>query len=127
MEKYIKIVHEYWSKTELGRKMIKSDNVSDLDLLFLIPNNVKKRYGLPLTRISGKKKRKQKHQRKRFIMSFQCFDIIENIIEEHLTSAWSNSEFFGEFVETKKCNLGDKNYQELSDYKGVKNNVSELL
>ena len=101
-------IYKYWGKTELGRSMIASNNVSESDLLFLIPNNVKRMHGLPLTRISGKKKRKQKEQRKRFILSFKLFDIIENIVEETLGSKFSNNEFFGEFVEVKNLNLGDK-------------------
>jgi hypothetical protein len=108
MIKNKEFIYEYWGKTELGCRMIESDNVSDLDLLFLIPNNVKKRYGLPLTRISGKKKRKQKHQRKRSILSFELFDIIEEIIEETIRSKWSDNELFGEFVEIKNLNIGDK-------------------
>ena len=87
----------------------KANNVSESDLLFLIPNNVKRMHGLPLTRISGKKKRKQKEQRKRFILSFKLFDIIEDIIEETLCSKWSDNEFFNEFVEVKNLNIGDKN------------------
>ena len=101
-------IYEYWGRTELGRAMIKSNNVSESDLLFLIPNNVKRMHGLPLTRVSGKKKRKQKEQRKRFILSFKFFDIIEDIVEETLGSKFSNNEFFGEFVEVKNLNLGDK-------------------
>ena len=101
-------IYEYWSRTRLGRDMIKSNHISESDLLFLIPNNVKRMHGLPLTRISGKKKRKQKEQRKRFILSFKLFDIIEDIVEEALGSKFSNNEFFGEFVEVKNLNLGDK-------------------
>ena len=62
IEKHKYLIHKYWSRIELGRKMIDSNNVSESDLLFLIPNNVKKKYGLPLTRISGKEKRKQKSE-----------------------------------------------------------------
>ena len=102
-------IYEYWSRTRLGREMIKSNNVSESDLLFLIPNNVKRMHGLPLTRISGKKKRKQKEQRKRFILSFKLFDIIEDIVEEILCSKLSDNEFFGEFVEVKNLDTGDKN------------------
>ena len=101
-------IYEYWGRTELGRAMIKSNNVSESDLLFLIPNNVKRMHGLPLTRIFGKKKRKQKEQRKRFILSFKLFDIIEEIVEETLGSKFSDNEFFGEFVEVKNLNIGDK-------------------
>lgn len=107
-------IYEYWGRTELGRAMIKSNNVSESDLLFLIPNNVKRMNGLPLTRISDKKKRKQKEQRKRLILYFKFFDIIEEIIEETLCSKWSDNEFFGEFVEVKNLNIGDKNILKLT-------------
>jgi hypothetical protein len=40
--KNTKFIYEYWNRTNLGREMIKSNRVSELDLLFLIPNNVKK-------------------------------------------------------------------------------------
>jgi hypothetical protein len=102
-------IYEYWSRTKLGREMIKSNHVSESDLLFLIPNNVKRMHGLPITRISGKKKRKQKEQRKRFILSFKLFDIIENIVDETLCSKWSDNEFFNEFVEVKNLNIVDEN------------------
>ena len=102
-------IYEYWGKTRLGKEMIKSNHVSESDLLFLIPNNVKRMHGLPLTRISGKKKKKQKEQRKRFILSFKLFDIIEDMIEETLGSKWFNNEFFNEFVEVENLNIGDKN------------------
>lgn len=102
-------IYEYWGRTRLGKEMIKSNHVSESDLLFLIPNNVKRMHGLPLTRISGKKKRKQKEQRKRFILSFKFFDTIEDMIEEILGSKWFNNKFFNEFVEIKNLNIGDKN------------------
>ena len=102
-------IYEYWGRTRLGREMIKSNNVSESDLLFLIPNNVKRMHGLPITRISGKKKRKQKEQRKRFILSFKLFDTIEDIVEEILCPEWFDNEFFGEFVEVKNLDIGDKN------------------
>lgn len=102
-------IYEYWSKTKLGKKMIKSNHVSESDLLFLMPNNVKRMHGLPITRISGKKKRKQKEQRKRFILSFKLFDLIENIVDETLCSKWSDNEFFNEFVEVKNLNIVDEN------------------
>lgn len=99
-------IYEYWSRTKFGRDMIKSNNVSESDLLFLIPNNVKKMHGLPLTRISGKKKKKQRSRRRTSILFFKF--ILEDIIEETLCSEWSNNDFFDEFVEVKNLNIGDK-------------------
>ena len=68
-----KFIYEYWGRTRLGREMIKSNNVSESDLLFLIPNNVKRMRGLPLTRISGKKKKKQTIKIQNFHGTMQAF------------------------------------------------------
>lgn len=102
-------IYEYWNKTELGREMIASNHLTESDLLFLIPNNVKRRYGLPLTRTSGKKKRKKKQQRKRFIAGFKLFDIIEEVVDKTLCNNIQENNFFNQFVEVKKLNLGDRN------------------
>ena len=102
-------VYEYWNKTELGRKMIASEFVSDSDLLFLIPNNVKRRHGLSVTRTYGKRKSVIKRNRKGKILSFNLFDIISDLIDE-LIPQTCNDEFFGEFVDIKDMSLGDKNY-----------------
>lgn len=108
-EKQKSFVYEYFSRTELGRAMIASNSVSDSDLLFLIPNNVKKMHGLPLTRMSGKKKRKKKNQRKKNILSFKLFDLIEDIVERTIVSTWSQNDFFDKFVDVKNLAIGDKN------------------
>ena len=99
------LIYEYWGRTELGRKMIASNNVSESDLLFLIPNNVKRRLGLPLTRIVGKKKRQQKNERKRYIMSFRCFDIVEEMVNEILSEKFTNSKFIDGFVDITSLKL----------------------
>lgn len=109
-------IYEYWGRTELGRKMIASNNVSESDLLFLIPNNVKRMHGLPTTRIIGKKKRKQKEQRRKFILSFNLFDIIEEIIEETLCSEWSQNEFFQQLVDIKGFTHGVKDSFEFNEF-----------
>lgn len=103
-------LYAYWNKTELGREMIKSNHVSDSDLLFLIPNNVKRMHGLPLTRISGKKKRKQKEIRRKNILGFNLFDIIEEMIEKTIGEQIVHSDYFGKFVDVKDINIGDPNY-----------------
>ena len=65
-------IHSYWSKTEFGNMMIKSDYVSDSDLLFLIPNNKKKIIGLPMTRLGDKhNKRRYKNNRCRKNVEFK--------------------------------------------------------
>lgn len=112
-------IYEYWGKTEIGRKMIASNNVSESDLLFLIPNNIKRMHGLPLTRIIGKKKKKQKRQRRKFILSFNLFDIIEKTIEETLCSKWSQDEFFQQFVDVKNVAYGHEDDFELEESKIV--------
>lgn len=108
IEKQKTFVYEYFGRTELGRAMIASNSISDSDLLFLIPNNVKKMHGLPVTRMSGKKKRKRKNQRKKFIMSFKLFDLIEEIVERTIGSKFSQNEFFNQFVDVKNLSIGDK-------------------
>lgn len=103
-------LYAYWSRTELGKEMIKSNHVSDSDLLFLIPNNVKRMHGLPLTKISGKKKRKQKEARVRNIFGFKLFDIIEEVIDKTIVEQITDNDYFGKFVDVKDLSIGDKNY-----------------
>lgn len=107
MNKIEVFVHEYWGRTDFGRRMLESEFVSDLDLLFLIPNNVKRRNGLPTTRICGKNKRKQKRDRRRIILNFPVFNVISIIIEETLPR--QIDEQFGTFAEIKDISIGDKN------------------
>lgn len=104
-----KFVYDYWNRTELGCKMIASDSVSDSDLLFLIPNNVKRRHGLPVTRTYGKRKSIIKKNRKHKILTFRLFDIVSDVVEETLCAKFSNEEFFNEFVDVKNVELGDGN------------------
>ena len=100
--------YEYWSKTEIGQAMIASDSVTDDDLLFLIPNNVKRMHGLPATRTCGKRKAIQKRLRKHFIMSFELFDMLSETIEKIIPDSWKE-EYFGEFVVVSK--IGDKSHE----------------
>ena len=109
-EKQKSFVYEYWSKTELGQKMIASDFVSDSDLFFLIPNNVKRMHSLPTTRISGKCKSIQKRNRKRQILSFRLFELISETIEEILPKTYNN-EWFGEFVDVKNIKVQEYDFK----------------
>lgn len=102
------LILQYWSKTDLGKKMILSNHVSYSDLLFMIPNNVKRRYGLPTTRTCGKRKSYIKRNRKRRILKFKLFDLIEEIIDQTLTTTY-DTEFFQSFVDVKNFAAGDQN------------------
>ncbi len=102
------LILQYWSKTDLGKKMILSNHVSYSDLLFMIPNNVKRRYGLPVTRTLGKRKLQTKRNRKHRILGFNLFDLIEEIIDQTLTTTCDN-EFFQSFVDVKNFAEGNKN------------------
>lgn len=99
-------IYEYWNRTELGRAMIASNNVSESDLLFLIPNNIKKMHGLPMTRVSKKDKSKFKRNRKRHILSYKFFDLIEEMIADVLPQKLNN-EFFDKFVDVKNVEVGN--------------------
>lgn len=118
-EKQKSFVYKYWNRTELGREMIASSSVSDSDLLFLIPNNVKKMHGSPVTRMTGKKKRKNKNRRKKHILSFKLFDLLEEIIDRTIVSTWSQNDFFDRFVDVKNFAIGDKNRFEPFDESNI--------
>lgn len=88
--------------------MLASNSVSDSDLLFLIPNNIKRRNGLPVTRIYGKRKSVIKKNRKRQILLFKSFDLISKIIEETITEKFSGESFITDFVDVKNADIGDR-------------------
>lgn len=100
--------YRYWDKTEFGRRMVESNDISDSDLLFLIPNNVKKMNGIPLTRTSGKKKRKQKVRRAKNIMHNKCAGIIEETANDAMMRRLADTSFFDSLVNIKDVSLGDK-------------------
>ena len=100
----IKTIHNYWNKTEFGKMMVQNNSVSDLDLLFLIPNNKKKILGLPVTRLGNKRnKKKYKVNRRVNITTLKMFDVLENIIEQRLSNF-----NFDNFVDYKDVGFGDK-------------------
>ena len=107
-EKQKSFVHKYWSRTKLGKEMLASSSVSDSDLLFLIPNNVKRRNGLPITRTYGKRKSVIKKNRKHQILMFKSFDLISKIIEETIVEKFSSENFITDFVEVKNVDIGDR-------------------
>lgn len=101
-------IYKYWSRTKLGKEMLASNSVSDSDLLFLIPNNIKRRNELPVTRIYGKRKSVIKENRKRQILLFKSFDLISKIIEETITEKFSGESFITDFVDVKNADIGDR-------------------
>ena len=101
-------VYEYWSRTEFGRKMIASESVSYSDLLFMIPNNVKRIHHLPAIRIAGRNKARQKRERRRHILAFKLWDLISETIDNVLGTTFESNEFFSKFVDFKKLDLGYK-------------------
>ena len=96
---YKELIYKYWGKTELGRRMIASNNVSESDLFFLIPNNVKRMHGFPPARTIKKKKAKYKEIKKHHILTFDLFDLLEEIIEETLPKEIQNN--LNTFVEIR--------------------------
>ena len=100
------LILQYWSKTDIGKKMILSNHVSYSDLLFMIPNNVKRRYGLPTTRTCGKRKSQIKRNRRHHIMAFNLFDIFEEIIDDTFSKPF-DVKYFQNFVDVKNMQQGD--------------------
>lgn len=99
-------VYEFWSrKGDLGKAMIESNNVSYEDLLFLIPNNMRKAHGLPLTRIQGDRKRIKKHRRKIAILTFKMYDMIEETVNKLIEEKFSNENYFVQFMDFKNKSL----------------------
>lgn len=99
-------VYEYWSrKGDLGKAVIESNNVTYEDLLFLIPNNVRKVHGLPITRIRGSHKRIKKHKRKMAILNFKMYDILEETVNKLIREEFSNKDYFIKFVDFRNKNL----------------------
>lgn len=102
-------VYEFWSrKGDLGKAMIESNNFTYEDLLFLIPNNMRKVHGLPLTRIRGTRKRIKKHRMKIAILNFKMYDIIEERVNKLIEEKFSNENYFAKFMDFKDKSLGDK-------------------
>lgn len=99
-------IYEYWGRVELVRRMIESNCISESDLLFLMPNNVKKMHGLPMTRISAKRKSKYKRLRKRQILLYKSYKVLEEIIEETMPKL--AGEFIDRLVDIKNVSIGDK-------------------
>lgn len=99
-------VYNFWRrKGDLGTAMINSNNISYDDLLFLIPNNMRKAHGLPLTRVRGSRKRIKKNRMKIAILTFKAYDIFEEIIDNLIKEKFSNENYFTNFTDFRNRNL----------------------
>lgn len=78
-------VIDYWINRggDLGRRMIESGLFSEHDLLFLMPNNVKRMHGLPMTRANGQRKN-MIQKRKESILRYPLYTIITEMINEQI-------------------------------------------
>ncbi len=93
-----KFVYEYWSKYDLVQEALKLGYVSENDLLFMLPNNVKKRHHISMTRVLQKRKSVYKNiQKSSFRFNSRLAPILDYTISSVLPDL--NSQFFGEFVE----------------------------
>ena len=105
-------VYKYWArKGDLGKAMIESNNVTYEDLLFLIPNNVRKVHRLPLTRIRGSHKRIKKYSMKIAILNFKMYDMLEETVNKLIEEKFSNENYFAKFMDFKDKSLGDQDYE----------------
>lgn len=97
---YKEFIRKHLSK-EYGYlwEYVETDYLSLEDLLFLIPNNVKKRNHIPMTRVSPKRKAKHKREVKAKIQFAPLGVILEEIINNTIPKEWQNNQFFGKFVE----------------------------
>lgn len=103
------VIHRYFSKTELGLRIINSNFVSENDLLFLIPNNFKRRLGLKPTRVFNRRKSNSKQNRRHHILGWQYYELIQQIINEMLEDYFNQGSFIVDLVDVKNILEGDKN------------------
>lgn len=99
-------VYRYWGRTEFGREMLSSGMVTEDEMYFLIPNNVKRMHGFPTIRTYARRKSRYKKARRRQIMIFRLFPIFEQAIENVLPKRVSES--FDSFVDFRSVSFGDK-------------------
>lgn len=76
---YSNFVKEYWGKADDGKLILDSNQFSNEDLLFLIPNNKLRMAGMKPSRCMGSKKKLRKIER-RSTLSFKSL-LIPGIFE----------------------------------------------
>lgn len=90
----------------LFKEMYEAGAWNESDILFLIPNNQKRRLGLPLTHIQGRNKRQRKNHKQHYIYVNKSFPVIEQKVDNFMESEQFQevaNEFFDCFVDLKKC------------------------
>ena len=93
------------SRYSLLRELYERKCFSNEELLYLFPNNKLKRNGLPLKRGGSKKKKKII----RMLHDKRLFNILEDIVDDVLTSKLESNQFFNEFVDIKDIHIGEAN------------------
>ena len=88
-------------KHSLLKELYERKCFSNEELLYLFPNNKLKRNGLPLKRGGSKKKKKII----RMLHEQRLFNIIEDVIDDILTSKLESNQFFKEFVDIKNMHI----------------------
>ncbi len=64
---------------QIGDLMLRSDRVSEADLLLVMPNNYKRMHGLPITRRNGRRKALCKQRSRAFLLA-AIFPMVEELI-----------------------------------------------
>ena len=99
-----KKIVKYWETQDFGQEIL--NELSESELLLLIPNNKKRVLGLPLTRITGKKKRYTKNKRKSQIFKSH-FDFVDKCIAKAVVEEINR--MMDGFVDVKNLMLGEPN------------------
>lgn len=82
---YSEQLRDYYRRFGIvGEMLLKSDLVSEADLLRVIPNNYKRLHGMPLLRLNGKRKAKLKKQHANRLM-VGLFPIVTALMEQEIS------------------------------------------
>lgn len=99
-------LHTFIHNHPLFKEMYEAGAWDESDILFLIPNNQKRRLGLPLTHIQGRNKRQSKNRKQHYIYVNKSFPVIEQKVDNFMKSEQFQeavNEFFDYFVDLKEC------------------------
>lgn len=104
-------LHTFIHNHPLFKEMYEAGAWDESDILFLIPNNQKRRLGLPLTHIQGRNKRQKKNHKQHYIYANKSFSVFEEQIDKLLNSEWfqdAADKFFDCFVDLRNCAEGEE-------------------